>query len=155
MKIERLVELRRFPPARQLLLVYGIDIPASVPIGAGLRLQHRGAGTVVHELVSIGERVTIYHQVTIGRADGHLRMHEPRMERIEIGDDVVLFPGAKVLGGPGVTRVGDGTIVAANAVLTRSTGEWEIWGGIPARKIGDRPRPEPMPVAASQATAGP
>lgn len=55
-----------------------------------------------------------------------------------IGDDAILFPGSKVLGGPGVTTVGARTILAANAVLTQSTGEDEIWGGVPARKLGDR-----------------
>ena len=60
------------------------------------------------------------------------------MERIEIDDVAIIYPGAKVLGGPGVTRIGKRTIVAANAVVTRSTGDNEIWGGIPARVIGMR-----------------
>jgi serine O-acetyltransferase len=34
--------------------------------------------------------------------------------------------------------VGKGTVVGANAVLTQSTGEYEIWAGIPASKIGAR-----------------
>lgn len=76
--------------------------------------------------------------MTIGQKDAHVPYEQNNMERVEIGDDVILFPGAKVLGGAGVTRVGNGTIVAANAVLMQSTGENEIWGGVPARKIGDR-----------------
>lgn len=103
-------------------------------------MVHRGLGTVIHPRTKIGDRVRIFHQVTIGRADGHRPAAESKMERIEIGDDAVLFPGAKILGGDGVTRVGTGTIVAANAVLTGSTGEWEVWGGVPARKIADRTR---------------
>ena len=34
--------------------------------------------------------------------------------------------------------VGKGTIIGANAVLTQSTGENEIWAGIPAKLIGKR-----------------
>ena len=36
--------------------------------------------------------------------------------------------------------VGEGTVIGANAVLTQSTGDWEIWAGIPAKKIGLRER---------------
>ncbi|WP_166980712.1 serine O-acetyltransferase [Paramicrobacterium fandaimingii] len=135
---ERLVARRRFRLVRELLLIYGIEIPASVRVGSDFQMVHRGLGTVIHPSTVIGDRVRIYHQVTIGRADGHVPASKSKMERIEIGDDVVLFPGAKVLGGPGITRVGSGTIVAANAVLTKSTGENEIWGGVPAVKIADR-----------------
>lgn len=138
--MERLVALRRFRLARELMLLYGLEVQPSTVIGSGLRLNHRGMGTVLHPLTKIGDRVTIYHQVTVGRADGHIPFSESKMRRIEIGDDVALYPGSKILGGPGVTRVGSGTIIAANAVVTKSTGDWEVWGGIPAKKIGDRPR---------------
>ena len=33
-------------------------------------------------------------------------------------------------------------MVGSNALLLESTGEWEIWGGVPARKISDRERPD-------------
>lgn len=35
-------------------------------------------------------------------------------------------------------RIGRGAIIAASAVLTRDVGAYEIWAGVPARKIGDR-----------------
>jgi serine O-acetyltransferase len=59
---------------------------------------------------------------------------------IVIEDDVILSPGAKVLCKEGVLRVGQGTVVGANAVLLQSTGKYEIWAGAPARCIGERPR---------------
>lgn len=78
------------------------------------------------------------------------------MTRVELGDDVVIFPGAKILGGHGIMRVGQGTVIAANAVLTRSTGDWEVWGGIPTRKIAVRPRSPQVTseVSFSNASAG-
>lgn len=134
---EKLIRNRRFKVARALLvLMLNIDFPAAVKVGKDLRMVHRGHGTVVTPHTVIGDRVRIYHQVTIGQKDAHIPFEHNAMDRIEIGDDVVLFPGAKVLGGRGVTRIGNGTIVAANAVLLQSTGENEIWGGVPARKIG-------------------
>jgi acetyltransferase-like isoleucine patch superfamily enzyme len=39
---------------------------------------------------------------------------------------------------PGVT-IGKGAIVGAGSVLTKDVGEYEIWAGVPAKKIGIRP----------------
>jgi serine O-acetyltransferase len=38
----------------------------------------------------------------------------------------------------GVLRVGRGTVLGANAVLLESTGEGEVWAGLPAKKAGPR-----------------
>jgi serine O-acetyltransferase len=138
--IVRLVHLRRFRIAREILALYCVEIPPEVEIGKDFELIHRGFGTVIHKRTRIGDRVRITHGVTIGRADVYTRGVGSPMDHIEIGDDAVLCPGCVVLGGPGVTRVGNGTVIAANAVLTQSTGEYEIWGGVPARKLSDRPR---------------
>lgn len=138
--MERLAYARRWRIARELMLLYGLDLPREVILEPGLVLQHRGMGTVIHPDTSIGQRVTIYHQVTIGRADAHVKRANSPMERVKICDDAILYPGAKILAGAGITRVGTGTIIAANAVLTRSTGDWEIWAGIPAQKVGERRR---------------
>lgn len=54
---------------------------------------------------------------------------------IRVEDDVWL--GARVTLLPGVT-VHRGAIIAAGSVVTRSVPENEIWGGIPAKKIGAR-----------------
>ena len=54
---------------------------------------------------------------------------------ITIGNDVWLGTGCKIL--KGVT-IGDGAIVAAGAVVTSNVGPYEIYGGIPARKISER-----------------
>lgn len=37
----------------------------------------------------------------------------------------------------GVT-IGKGSIIAAGAVVTKNVGEYEIWGGVPAKKIKNR-----------------
>lgn len=54
---------------------------------------------------------------------------------ITIGNDVWL--GCNVIVLKGVV-IGDGAIVAAGAVVTKPIPAYEIWGGIPAKKIGDR-----------------
>ncbi len=57
---------------------------------------------------------------------------------ITIGRDAWL--GANVIVLRGVT-VGAGAIVAAGAVVTGDVPPDEIWGGVPARRIGRRPDP--------------
>jgi len=136
--VEGLLPWRRNRLVRELLMLYGIDMPPEVVVGKDLKLIHRGIGSVFHPATSIGDRVQIYHQVTIGRADAHLPREKVSPILIEIGDDVVIYPGAKVLCRCGVLRIGNGTIIGANAVVTRSTGEREIRAGIPARCVGRR-----------------
>lgn len=123
-----------------LLCLRGTDIHPHVRLGPGLRLQHGAIGVVVHSKTTIGRNVTIYQGVTVGRADIWCADGEP-MTTFAIGDEAILCAGAAVLGRGGELRVGAGTIVGANSVLTQSTGEYEIWAGAPARLVGPRPRP--------------
>lgn len=124
--------------AYYMLKLLGVEIPRSVEVGDGFILVHGGFGVVVHPHTIIGERVKIYPGVTLGRADVHRPASASAFERIVVEDDVLIGPGAKVLGKDGVLRLRSGTIVGANAVLLESTGEDEIWAGVPARRIGHR-----------------
>ena len=54
---------------------------------------------------------------------------------IVFGNDTLC--SAHVVVTRGVT-VGDGAVVGANAVVTRDIPPFEIWGGVPAKKIRDR-----------------
>jgi serine O-acetyltransferase len=121
-----------------LLKLLGVEIPRGVPIGRDFELAHGGVGVVIHPHSKIGNGVKIYPGVTLGRADIHRPMAESRFEGIVIEDEVILAPGAKVLCKEGVLWVGRGTVVGANAVLLESTGEGEVWAGVPARQVGMR-----------------
>jgi serine O-acetyltransferase len=99
--------------AYYLLKLLGAEIPCSVPIGEGFELAHGGFGVVIHSKTTIGNRV-------------------------KIEDDVIISPGAKVLCKEGVLHVGRGSVIGANAVLLESTGENEMWVGIPAHRLGMR-----------------
>ncbi len=123
-----------------LLKLLGSEIPTSVGIGEDFLLEHGGHGVVVHSRAQIGDRVRMYQGVTLGRADIYQPMENSQFEGLQIGDDVILCPGCKVLCGEGILKVGNGTVVGANAVLLQSTGEYEIWAGSPARCVGQRPR---------------
>ena len=137
-----LVYARKWPFVGKLaylvLKALGAEIPLSVSIGDGFLLHHGGVGVVIHPRTTIGNRVGIYPGVTLGRADVYRPIQASRFEAIEVGDDVILGAGAKILCEQGVLRVARGTVVGANAVLLQSTGQNEIWAGIPARRVGLR-----------------
>jgi serine O-acetyltransferase len=124
--------------AYYLLKLLGAEIPVSVRIGKDFLLLHGGFGVVIHPKTVIGDRVRVYPGVTLGRADIHRPIGKSAFEGIAVEEDVILSAGAKILGKEGILRVGRGTLVAANAVLLESTGENEIWAGIPARRVGKR-----------------
>jgi len=140
---EKLVYLRYHPwlgrLAYGLLKLLGVEIPLSVAIGPGFLLHHGGVGVVIHPRARLGARVSLYPGVTLGRADVYRPASQSRFEGIVLEEDVIVGTGAKILGSDGILRVGRGTVIGANAVLTQSTGEWEIWAGLPARKLGERP----------------
>ena len=120
------------------LKLIGVEIPRSVRVGQNIELAHGGFGVVIHSRTVIGDRVKLYPGVGLGRADIHVPMAQSRFEGIVIDDDVILSTGAKVLCKQGVLKVRCGTVVGANSVLLESTGENEIWAGIPARCVGKR-----------------
>jgi len=124
--------------AYYLLKILGIEIPQAVEIGKDFELAHGGFGVVIHPKSMIGERVKMYPGVTLGRSDIHLPFDQSQFEGITIEDDVILASGSKVLGKDGILTVKRGTVVGANAVLLNSTGEDEIWVGVPAKCIGRR-----------------
>jgi len=140
----RLVYARRLPVIGKLfyflLKLLGTEIPISVPIGSNFILEHGGHGVVVHSKAKIGSGVRIYQGVTLGRADIYQPSDCSKFKGIEIGDNAILSPGCKVLCKEGILRVGNGTVIGANAVLLQSTGENELWAGSPARCVGNRPQ---------------
>ena len=137
-----LVYARRSPLfgklAYVLLKLLGAEIPRPVKIGRDFLLLHGGFGVVIHPWTTIHDRVHVYPGVTLGRADVHHPIERSAFKGFEVEDDVILSSGAKILGKDGILRIGRATIVAANAVLLESTGENEIWAGVPARCIGKR-----------------
>ncbi|PXA94655.1 hypothetical protein DMC47_20425 [Nostoc sp. 3335mG] len=113
---------------RRLQRQYGCYIQPDSHIGPGLQLPHP-QGIVIGSGVSIGANATIYHQVTLGgaRAGDWKAGRYPRL-----GDGVVLFAGAKLIG---AINIGDGALVGANAVVLADVPAGYRAVGIPARLI--------------------
>ncbi len=96
----------------------GIDIHPGAQIGCHFFIDH-GTGVVIGETCVIGNRVKLYHGVTLGafsNRKGREDIGKKRHPTIE--DDVTIYPNATILGG--ATVVGQGSVVGGNAWLTRS-----------------------------------
>lgn len=81
--------------------------------------------------VGIASQVLIYNDEHDINSDDYGNSFGP----VEIGDYVFIGPRAIIL--PGV-KIGKGAVVAAGAIVTKDIPEYEIWGGVPAKKISDR-----------------
>ena len=83
----------------------GIDINPGAQIGASFAIDH-GTGIVIGETAVLGDRVRLYQGVTLGaaRVAKHL---EHTKRHPTIGDDVVVYANATILGGE--TVIGRGS----------------------------------------------
>ncbi|GAB3649092.1 hypothetical protein GCM10028791_13960 [Echinicola sediminis] len=94
----------------------GIDIHPGAQVGRYFCIDH-GTGVVIGETTIIGDHVKIYQGVTLGalsvnKEDADIQRHPT------IGDNVVIYAGATILGGK--TVIGEGSVVGGNVWLTKS-----------------------------------
>jgi serine O-acetyltransferase len=94
----------------------GVDIHPGATIGRSCCIDH-GTGVVIGETAVIGDEVKLYQGVTLGalsvsKAASGIKRHPT------IGDRVVIYAGATVLGGD--TAVGHDSIIGGNVWLTHS-----------------------------------
>ncbi len=147
--IDRNVEFMRFPA--------NITIMEDVIVKEGARICCCNA----EARVSIGERTTIgYHtfifaseRIIVGddcliapfvylvdsdhgiEKGKNINIQPNSTAPIIIGNDVWIASNVTILKG---VNIGDGAVIAANSVVNMNVGSNEIWGGSPARKIGER-----------------
>lgn len=99
----------------------GIDIHPGATVGPYFFIDH-GTGVVIGETTTIGEHVKLYQGVTLGaksfktNPDGSLVKGIKRHP--DIGNDVVIYAGATILGGD--TVIGDNCVIGGNVWLTQS-----------------------------------
>ena len=97
----------------------GIDIHPNAQIGRHFCIDH-GTGVVIGETTIIGDHVKIYQGVTLGalsvnKADAKIKRHPT------IGDRVVIYAGATILGGQ--TVIGNDCTIGGNVWITKSVPE--------------------------------
>ncbi|HYF26839.1 MAG TPA: serine acetyltransferase [Baekduia sp.] len=94
----------------------GVDIHPGARIGASFAIDH-GTGIVIGETAVLGDRVKLYQGVTLGALSVEKRMAKTKRHPT-IGDDVVIYANATILGGD--TVIGSGSRIGGNVWLTRS-----------------------------------
>lgn len=96
----------------------GIDIHPGATIGRRFFIDH-GTGVVIGETSEIGDRVRLYHGVTLGAFSPRRGQTIRGIKRHPtIRDDVTIYPGATILGGQ--TVIGAGSVINGNAFVTKS-----------------------------------
>lgn len=101
--------------------VTGIDIHPGARIGKNFFIDH-GTGVVVGETTEIGDNVKLYQGVTLGALsfpkDERGRIIKGRKRHPTIGNNVVIYSGATILGGK--TIIGDNAVIGGNVWITSS-----------------------------------
>ncbi len=113
------------------LLLTGADIHPGAEIAGGLRLTHT-SGLVIGKGSKIGSNVTLLHEVTLGGSSRGFFEEGAADGFPEIGDGSKIAAGAKILG---PVKVGAGSFVGANAVVSRDLPEGSVY--TPGRDAGD------------------
>lgn len=118
----------------------GAKISSKIKIGNNSGI---GENCCLYGKINIGDNVLMGPEVVI-YTKNHNYMQKDKLileqgtteeEEVNIGNDVWLGRRAMIM--PGVT-IGNGTVVAAGAVVTKDTPEYSIVGGVPAKVKGYR-----------------
>ena len=104
----------------------GVEIHPGATIGKRLFIDH-GMGIVIGETCRIGNNVTIYQGVTLGGTGKERGKRHP-----DIGDNVLIAGGAKVLGN---IEVGSNVNIGANSVVLKDVPDYSTVVGIPGRIV--------------------
>ncbi|MDN3668326.1 serine acetyltransferase [Echinicola jeungdonensis] len=94
----------------------GIDIHPGANIGRHFCIDH-GTGVVIGQTTVIGDHVKIYQGVTLGALSVNKEAADTQRHPT-IGDRVVIYAGATILGGK--TVIGSDSIIGGNVWLTKS-----------------------------------
>lgn len=108
-----------------LSLKLGFSIPHNT-IGPGLAIVHYGT-IVISAGAHIGKNCRIHACVNIGANGGEVTA-------AEISDNVYIGPGAKIIGS---IKIGENSVIGANAVVTKDIPNGVTVGGIPAKIISE------------------
>jgi len=128
----------------------GIEIHPGASIGRRLFIDH-GMGVVIGETSSIGDDVTLYHDVTLGgvapSVDSDSQRNQKRHPTLE--DGVIVGSGAQILG---PITVGSNARVGANAVVTKDVPSCATVVGIPGKVIQPAAKREEQPAFVAYGT---
>lgn len=106
---------------------FAVDIHPAATIGLGVLIDH-GTGIVIGETATIGDNVSILHNVTLGGTGKETGDRHPK-----VGSGVMIGAGATVLGN---IRIGTGAHIAACSVVLKEVEPFSVISGVPAKVVG-------------------
>jgi len=109
--------------------ITGIEIHPGATIGKRFFIDH-GIGVVIGETATIGDDVTMYHDVTLGGTSFSKGIRHP-----QVGNHVIIGAGAQLLG---PIRIGDYAHIGSNAVVVKDVEANTTVVGIPARAVVEK-----------------
>jgi len=113
---------------KMVQIITGIELPCEVRLGKNFEINHFG-GIHISRYVVFGDNCRIWQGVTVGLKDFE------KYEVPEIGNDVCIGAGAKVLG---PIKIGDHVFIGANSVVITDVPSYSIAVGVPARIISGK-----------------
>lgn len=108
----------------------GITIGHDSLVGSNAFLDGR-APLIIGNHTSLASEVMIYND----EHNIHDQNYSNSFGPVTIGDYVFIGPRAIIM--PNI-KIGGGAVIAAGAIVTKNIPDFEVWGGIPAKKISDR-----------------
>ncbi|CAN6485373.1 unnamed protein product [Victoria cruziana] len=111
---------------------FAVDIHPGARVGKGVLLDH-ATGVVIGETATIGDNVSILHNVTLGGTGKAGGDRHPK-----IGDGVLVGAGTHILGN---IRIGAGAKVGAGSVVLKEVPARTTAVGNPARLVGGMENP--------------
>jgi serine O-acetyltransferase len=107
--------------------VFSVDIHPAATIGKGILLDH-ASSFVCGETATIGDNVSILHEVTLGGSGKECGDRHPK-----VASNVLIGAGAKLLGN---IAIGEGAKIGAGSVVLNNVAPHTTVVGVPAKPIG-------------------
>jgi acetyltransferase-like isoleucine patch superfamily enzyme len=106
-----------------------VYIEGNVAIGKYCNIKHHVYicnGVLIEGFVFVGAGTKFINDTFVGVFEEPTKYYTTHIRKnVKIGANCTIFP----------VRIGTGSIIGAGSVVTKDVPPWEVWAGIPAKKL--------------------